>query len=70
MMNQVEAVKNYLAMFGTGISSKKMVSQVYKDMGRMGVNVTIEGETSIGVDGKRYQLIRQRSKGSWGLKEW
>ena len=70
MEKQFEEVKNYLGKYGTGISTKKMISQIYKDMGRKGLDVTIEGESSIGIEGKRYQLIRQRSTHTWSLKAW
>ena len=68
-----EALKDYVAGFGTGISVEKFVTMVYRFLTKiadseMREKILILNDRYLVVDGVRYQFIRKRSAGRWEVK--
>lgn len=68
-----EALKNYVAGFGTGISVEKFVVQIYRFLmtvasSEMREKICILNDRYLVVDEVRYQFIRRRSVGKWEVK--
>lgn len=62
-------IEQAVSNFGTGISTKKMVSKLYWLLYGQVKNVHIVNEKYISVNGREFQLIRRKSKGMWEVKE-
>lgn len=73
-MNEFEkALKDYVAMFGTGISVEKFVKKIYQYLmfmasEEMREKIAILNDRYLIVDGVKYQFIRRRSTGRWEVK--
>lgn len=68
-----EALKNYVAGFGTGISVEKFVAQIYRFLmsiasSEMREKICILNDRYLVVNGIRYQFIKRRSAGRWEVK--
>ena len=69
-----EALRNYVKGYGTGISTKKFVSMVYRYLmsiasTEMREKIYILNDNYLVVDGTNYRFIRRSSKGYWEVKE-
>ncbi|WP_405289485.1 hypothetical protein [Methanobrevibacter sp.] len=68
-----EALKNYVAGFGTGISVEKFVKKIYQYLmfiadSEMREKICILNDRYLVVNEVRYQFIRRRSAGRWEVK--
>lgn len=62
-------IKGFVANYGTGVSTEKMVSMIYRFLTGQVKNVHIVNDKYISVNGREFQLIRRKSKGMWEVKE-
>lgn len=68
--NVMNAIHEEANKFGFGLSTEKMISNLYFAMTAKGLDVCILNDRYLICNGKNYQLLKTRSKGCWTVKEF
>ena len=67
-MEAIKKIEEIIKNYGTGCSHKRMAETVYDKLSAQGINVGLMNWKYIRVGGSDFQLIRQKSKGTWAVK--
>ena len=67
-METIKKIQEIIRNYGTGCSVERMAETVYDKLSAQGINVGLMNWKYIRVDGCDFQLIRQKSKGTWAVR--
>ena len=67
-METIKKIQEIIKGYGTACSHKRMAETVYFGLVAAGINACLTNSRYIGVDDSYFQLIRQKSKGTWAVR--